>query len=306
MWSEFEAANAALIALARNVPGLVLLSAEDVDLVSTTERYDEVSNELAHIPFTEEFFAALAIAIARKIHALRVPAHKVLVLDCDETLWRGVVGEDGVAGITIPPSLARLQRYAVRIQQQGALICLVSKNTEQDVFDVFEQRSDMVLKREHIVAHRINWASKPGNIASLARALNLGLDFFVFIDDNPVECALMRAQLPQVVTLQLPPEQEIDAFLAQLWTFDKVAVTAEDARRTEMYRENAERQESEESATDIVEFIASLGVVVDIAAPAEKSGRGLRNSRSGQTNSILPPYAALKLSSGHFRQPAIW
>jgi FkbH-like protein len=266
---DLDAANAELVAHARSLPGLILLSPEDTDLVSTQERYDGFGDELAHIPFTEDYYAAIALAIARKVHALRVPAHKVLVLDCDETLWRGVVGEDGVDGITIPPHLAQLQQFAVKIQAQGALVCLVSKNTERDVLDVFERRSDMILKIHHVVAHRINWESKPRNLASLARALNLGLDSFVFIDDNPVECALMRAELPQVVTLQLPPDDEINSFLTHLWTFDKLTVTDEDTRRTAMYRENSARQEVEESATDITAFIASLSVVIDIAAPEE-------------------------------------
>src|SRR5260370_7544411 len=127
----------------------------------------------------------------------------------------------------------------------------------------------MVLKLEHIVAHRINWESKPRNVASLARALNLGLDAFIFIDDSPVECAQMRAELPQVVTLQLPPDNEIERFLSNLWTFDKISVTSEDRRRTSMYRENAARKELEESTEDIAEFIASLNVVTDIAVPED-------------------------------------
>lgn len=230
--------------------------------------YDSVRDELAHIPFTEEYFASLALAIARKVHALRKPAHKVLVLDCDNTLWSGVVGEDGVDGISFPPAMLDLHRFAVEAQASGTLVCLASKNTEQDVLDVFEKRPEMVLKTEHIVAHRINWKSKSENIASLAAELNLGLDSFVFIDDNPVECAQLRAALPQVVTLQLP-ESELAEFLARLWVFDKVAVTAEDTRRTTMYRENAARQSLEASTTDIGDFIASLGLVVDIAPPAE-------------------------------------
>lgn len=266
---DFAVASATLIEHARALSGFILLLPEDIDLASTQDRYDDVGDEIAHMPFTEEYYAAIALAIARKVHAFRVSAHKVLVLDCDETLWRGVVGEDGVDGISIPPHLAQLQRFAVKIQAQGVLICLVSKNSERDVLEVFEKRPDMILKLDNIVAHRINWDPKPHNIASLARTLNLGLDLFVFIDDNPVECALVRAELPQVVTLQLPPDDEIDLFLSHLWTFDKFTVTDEDARRTAMYRENAARQEFEESATDIVAFIASLGVVIDIAAPEE-------------------------------------
>jgi FkbH-like protein len=267
--SELEAAAEALITHVRKLPGLVVLAPEEIDLVSTIERYDDEGDELGHIPYSEHYYAAIAAAIARKIHALYVPAHKVLVLDCDETLWRGVVGEDGIDGISVPPQLAQLQEFAVNLQAQGVLICLVSKNSESDVLDIFEKRSDMMLKMEHVVAHRINWLPKPQNLASLARALNLGLDSFVFIDDNPVECALMRSELPQVMTLQLPSEDEIEGFLSHLWAFDKIGVTEEDARRTVMYRENAARQEIEGSSTDIAAFIASLGVVVDIESPQD-------------------------------------
>jgi FkbH-like protein len=266
---EIEAANATLLAHAASIPGLVILPSGEIELASTGDRYDDLSDELAHVPFTEGHYAAISLGLARKVHALRVPAHKVLVLDCDETLWQGVVGEDGVDGISIPADLAQLQAFAVEVQKKGVLVCLVSKNSEQDVLDVFAKRAEMILKSEHIVAHRINWEIKPRNIRTLAQALNLGLDSFVFIDDNPVECGLMRKELPQVVTLQLPPQNEIASFLSHLWTFDKLAVTDEDTRRTTMYRENAARQQSEESATDIAAFIASLGVVVDIDPPAE-------------------------------------
>jgi FkbH-like protein len=260
---QLERAASLLNERAQELHGIHLLTADE-----TEGRYDSVRDELAHIPFTEEYFASLALAITRRVHALRKPAHKVLVLDCDNTLWSGVVGEDGVEGISFPRAMLDLQRFAVDAQANGTLVCLASKNTEQDVLEVFEKRPEMVLKTEHIVAHRINWKSKSENIASLAGELNLGLDSFVFIDDNPVECAQVRAALPQVVTLQLP-ESEIAQFLARLWVFDKLSVTAEDTRRTAMYRENAARQSLEASATDIGDFIASLGLVVDIAPPAE-------------------------------------
>jgi FkbH-like protein len=267
--TEINLATAQVLLHARALPGIALLSSEELEVGSPEESYDNAGDELAHMPFTEVHYASLGLAIARKVHALLVPAHKVLVLDCDETLWRGIVGEDGVEGISIPKSLACLQQFAVKIQSQGTLLCLVSKNTERDVLAVFAKRTEMILKLEHLVAHRINWEPKARNIVSLAKSLNLGLESFVFIDDSPVECALMRAELPQVVTLQLPPDDEIESFLAHLWTFDKVAVTAEDTRRTSMYRENAARQELEQATTNISEFIESLGVVTEIAPPEE-------------------------------------
>jgi len=220
--SEFEKAADALSAHAGTLSGIYPLKANEINLLSSGEAYDVLRDKLAHIPYTEEFFAAMALAVARKIHALRVPAHKVLVLDCDNTLWRGVIGEDGVDGIVIPRSLLALQRFAVDEQAKGTLICIASKNAERDVLEVFERRSDMTLKLEHIVAKRINWKSKPENLASLARELNLGLDSFVFIDDSPIECAEVKAGLPQVVTLLLPPETQIESFLANLWSPAKI------------------------------------------------------------------------------------
>lgn len=267
---DLESAADALSADAGAIRGIHLLTAAEIDSVSSGERYDALRDELAHVPFTEEFYASLALAVARKIHALRVPTHKVLVLDCDNTLWHGVVGEDGVDGIVIPRGSLDLQRYALSQQARGTLLCIASKNAEQDVLDVFQHRSDMLLKPEHLVAHRINWKSKPENLSSLSQELNLGLDSFVFIDDNPIECAQVKAALPQVVTLELPVDSKVADFLAHLWVFDRISVTVEDTLRTRMYRENAARQALESSTTDIADFIASLGIVIDIAPPADE------------------------------------
>jgi FkbH-like protein len=267
--SAVERANSRLRSQVAALPGIAILAPSDIDLVSVGERYDDESNILGHVPFTEAHFAAIALAIARKVHALRVPDRKVLVLDCDNTIWRGVVGEDGVSGISIPAALAAVQKFAVANHSRGVLVCLASKNSERDVLEVFESRSDMLLKFEHVVAHRINWDPKPKNLVELSRELNLGLDSFVFIDDNPVECELMRAEIPQVLTLLLPPEDEIEIFLSHLWAFDKVAVTEEDTRRTTMYKEETARKQLESATVDITEFVASLNVQVAIESPEE-------------------------------------
>jgi FkbH-like protein len=267
--ATIDAANQRLTAHAAGLPGLSLLLPGDVNLVSAGECYDAESNDIGHMPFTEAYYADLALALTRKVHALLVPDRKVLVLDCDNTLWKGVVGEDGVEGLAISPAFASLQAFAVKVQAQGVLICLASKNSERDVLEVFETRAGMVLKLEHIVAHRINWESKPQNIAALAKSLSLGLESFVFIDDNPVECELMRAELPQVLTLLLPQEDQIESFLSHLWVFDKVAVTEEDKRRTDLYKEDNARKQLEQNASNIVDFVSSLKVVVDIGPPDE-------------------------------------
>lgn len=269
LFSELEEATESLGGFAQPLPGIHVVTSDEVDRVSCGEKYDDLRDDIAHIPFTEEYYASIALAVARKIHALRVPALKVLALDCDNTLWRGVVGEDGVQGISIPRPLLSVQRFAVREQSKGTLLCLASKNSEQDVLDVFAQRSDMALRLDHVLALRVNWLAKSANLESLARQFGLGLDSFVFLDDSPIECAEMRAALPEVLTLQLPPEEEIEKFLSNLWAFDKLTVTAEDQRRTSMYRENAARDSLEESTTNIAEFIASLELFIDISPPRD-------------------------------------
>ena len=120
----------------------------------------------------------------------------MIVLDCDNTLWKGVCGEDGPLGIEVTAPYRALQEFMIGQMNAGMLLCLCSKNNEKDVLDVFDQRTDMLLKREHLVSWRINWNSKSENIKSLAKELNLGLDSFIFIDDNPVDCADVKINCP--------------------------------------------------------------------------------------------------------------
>ena len=282
----------------KSIAGLSLIQDDEIERVACGAREDAEADRLAHIPFVDTHFASLALAVARKAHALLQPAHKVLVLDCDNTLWRGVVGEDGVAGLDLPAGMLALQRRAVELHGQGVLIALASKNVSEDVDSVFASRPDMVLRPEHIVARRVNWQPKPENLRSLAQELNLGLDSFVFIDDNPVECAQMRSVLPQVVTLQLPADADaIPAFLDHLWTFDRVAITDEDRQRTAMYRENQARRQSESSASSFGEFIATLEMQIDIAVPNQDEWARISqlSQRTNQFNFTTRRYTETEL-----------
>jgi FkbH-like protein len=231
--------------------------------------YDPRGDRVGHMPYTPEGYTALATALARRAHALKVPRPKVLALDCDNTLWRGVVGEDGPLGVTFPPGLRAVHEFASRQQAAGVLVCLVSKNAEEDVRAVFDARAgEMGLRLDQVVAVRANWLPKPENLRSLAVELNLGLDSFAFLDDNPVECAEARAACPEVLTLQLPAA-EVPAFLGHLWPFDVAAVTDEDRRRTEMYRQNADRDRFEREAGGLDAFLAGLALKVEIGPPSD-------------------------------------
>ncbi len=249
-------------------PGISVIGPRDFDLYPVADYHDPRRDRLGHIPYTPAFFAAMGTLLARGIHALLAPPHKVVVLDCDNTLWKGVVGEEGLGGIAIPPAWRDLQRFMVDLSGRGFLLGLCSKNAEADVLEVLDRRADMVLKREHLVAWRVNWQPKSRNIRSLARELNLGLDSFVFLDDNPVECAEVSAACPEVLTLRLPVDGDIGGFLRHVWAFDRPRVTAEDRQRTAMYRQEAERARFQKEAPTIGEFLAGLELKIAIAEPA--------------------------------------
>ncbi|WP_448563408.1 HAD-IIIC family phosphatase, partial [Trichothermofontia sp.] len=267
-WQTFcQAQEALLRAELGGVSGLYLVLSDAFTLYPVVDYYDQERDRLGHIPFTTLFCTALGTLLARRFYALKSAPHKVIVLDCDNTLWQGVVGEDGVAGIAIPPGWQALQDFMVNQQRQGMLLCLCSKNEEADVLEVFEKRQDMRLRKEHLVTWRINWLPKSQNLRMLAQELNLGLDSFIFIDDNPVECAEVRASCPEVLTLQLPVEGDIPTFLNHVWAFDHLQVTQEDQQRTQLYRQNLERDRLQKAALTFADFLASLELTITIAPP---------------------------------------
>ena len=265
--SQFAKIERQISVAASGISSVVLIQPDDFDLYKVDAYYDSERDQLGHIPYTPLFYAALGTILARKIHSLISLPYKVIVLDCDNTLWKGVIGEDGIDGITIPRGWDWLQQFMVELAGKGMLLCLCSKNEESDVLDVLARRPDMVLKRDHLVSWRINWMPKSENIKSLAQELNLGLNSFIFLDDNPVECAEVRSGCPEVLTLRLPIEKSIPEFLKHVWVFDRPKVTAEDQQRTVMYKQEMERARFQEQSVTIADFLAGLDLQVDIADP---------------------------------------
>jgi FkbH-like protein/FkbM family methyltransferase len=286
--AALEEAERTLLERARALPGVRAIgSAELLRRYPVADYYDPHGRELGHVPYTPEGYAAIGTALYRALFGLKRRPFKVIVLDCDNTLWRGACGEDGARGVELSAPHRALQEFMLRRMRAGMLLALCSKNNEQDVLDVFEQRADMVLRREHLIAWRINWASKAENLRALARELDLGLDSFVFLDDNPVECAEVRARCPEVLTLQLPPDAaQFPAFLEHAWAFDQSGATEEDRQRTRMYRENAARRRFRDQAGTLREFIAGLElrVQIDAAAPADLGRVSQLTLRTNQFN----------------------
>jgi FkbH-like protein len=187
--------------------------------------------------------------VARVVAAQRGLSKKCLVLDLDNTLWSGVVGDDGIDGIVLGEGNAlgeahlSLQRYAKQLKERGVILAVCSKNDPAIAEAVFDQHPDMVLRRSDIAAFIANWDDKAENLRTVARRLNIGLDGLVFVDDNPAERARIRESLPMVAVPELPPDAAHYAnCLADAGYFEAVAFTSADQQRAEQYAANSRRE----------------------------------------------------------------
>jgi len=253
------------------IEGVCFVPSSEIAERYPVTKYDDPNGErLGRIPYTDEYFAALGTMAVRKLSALAGCGYKVIALDCDETLWNGVCGEDGPGGIEVDAGRRALQELIVSQHNAGMLVCLCSKNNEADILDLFRTRTDMPLSLDHIVGWRLNWRAKSENLKSLAEEMGLGVDSFILIDDNPVECAEVEAHCPEVLTLRLPAESSrIATFLNHVWAFDRVVVTDEDKRRTLFYRQEKNRKSARSRSLTLSEFVTSLELEVSIGPPPE-------------------------------------
>lgn len=205
--------------------------------------------------------------IARIIAALRGKSAKCLVLDLDNTLWGGVIGDDGLEGIvlgqgsTVGEAHLDLQHFALQLSERGVILAVCSKNDEENAVTPFDQHAEMILRRKHIACFVANWNDKAKNLRHIAATLKIGLDSLVFVDDNPVERALVRRELPMVAVPELP--EDVSGYvrtIASAGYFEALYVTEDDRARAEQYRANTERSLLHSTSTDMVSFLAALNM----------------------------------------------
>ncbi|MEV6191898.1 SDR family NAD(P)-dependent oxidoreductase [Streptomyces sp. NPDC051920] len=254
-----------LVAQLADAPGIAVLGPDDwTRHHAVAERFDERTERLAHLPFTPHFQAAVALRLAQVVRAVLRPAPKVIAVDGDETLWGGVAGEIGPESVDLTGPRALLAQRLLRWRSAGALLALVSNNDEDTVRTVLD-RPDSALKAEHFSVLSAGWGPKPDRLTDAARTLNLGLDSFLFLDDNPVEVEGVRSTLPEVLSVTCPPAAELEDFLGRLWPLVPAAATAEDALRAGFYAQERERDAVREQA-GFEEFLDRLELEVDIRA----------------------------------------
>jgi FkbH-like protein len=239
--------------------------------LGSTQGLDERQWQASRVPLGRQALVPAGQLYGRFARALRGRSRKCLVLDCDNTLWGGVVAEDGAAHLALGKD-STPGRYFTAFQQQildfhdrGVLLALCSKNNEADVLAVLRDHPEMLIREHHLATWQINWDDKVTNLRRIAADLNIGLDSLVFVDDSPFECGLVRAQLPEVATIELPGDPS--AFVAHLLDgghFDALTLSAEDRARTRMYREEGARRKLRKGAGTLEEYLHSLDLVAEI------------------------------------------
>ncbi len=273
----YRSVNAGLARAVARMKDVYLI---DLDQLASRLGTDNAINRrmkyLARMPLSETFAQELARVLAVHFRALCGKTRKCLVMDLDNVMWGGIVGEDGVSGVAIgdeaPGNVYRdIQLAARRLYERGVILAIASKNNPEDALAVFAERKEMVLRREDFAAIEIGWGDKASALRRIAAQLNIGTDSLVFLDDSPQERLLVQTELPEVEVLPFP--EDVSALpdeLLRCGLFDSLTLTDEDRGRGRMYAQRQQRQSAETQATDLDAFLRSLELSVSVV-PAEAS-----------------------------------
>jgi FkbH-like protein len=266
-----EAARSGARKFLRSAGALVVDAEDTVRRLGVSNALDPRTMTTARVPYSDAMFDSVGRDIGRVLKLARRGAAKVAVVDADNTLWGGVVGEDGAAGIDLldngpGEAFKAFQHWLLELRRAGMIIAVASKNNEEDLWAAFA-RDEMILKREHLAAWRVNWQPKSHNLLELADELNLGVSSFVFIDDNPIEVGAVSELLPEVVALQMPEDPSgWFAVIGASGALDRLPPTAEDIGRAEGYQIETKRREMRAVMTPD-EYRRTLNIEVRLADP---------------------------------------
>ena len=223
----------------------------------------DIKIDLQHIPeLCDEYLAY--------IKPLMSLTKKCIVLDLDNTLWGGIVGEEGLGGIKLGPTpegrpFLELQKYLLSLFNRGVILAINSKNNPEDVKEVFRKHPDMVLKEEHFASMQINWNDKISNMKAIAEEINIGMNSLVFVDDDKLNREMIREEFPEVLVVELPDDPALYLkTMMEINDFNTLQITEEDRKKGRMYAEQRKRTEHQKTATDITEYLKNLKMVVTI------------------------------------------
>jgi FkbH-like protein len=274
-----DGVNAGLVERLRGSDDLLLDVAALAETVGLANWHSPSEWNLAKLPFSQAFLPLYADHICRVLAAQRGLSRRCLVLDLDNTLWGGVIGDDGLKGIRIgqgdPSGEAYLsfQRYVLSLRERGIVLAVSSKNEDETARLPFRDHPDMLLHQEDFALFQANWNDKASNIQAIAETLSLGLESLVFVDDNPFEREMVRKILPAVAVPEMPEDPaDYARTLAASGYFEAVTFSEEDRKRASYYAGNAQRAALMGQAGDVEGYLASLAMEIDFQ-PFNETGR---------------------------------
>jgi len=273
----YRGVNVRLVEEITRIEGCSVLDADAIVAARGRARQKAAQKYLARMEIDQDSLPAFAEHYLAYVRALAGRARKCVVVDLDNTLWGGILGEDGPEGIALGPdypgnTFVDFQQGLLQLTRRGVLLAICSKNNEAEVLDLLRNYPHMVLREEDFAAYRINWDDKVTNLREIADELNLGLDAFVFFDDSPTECEWVASCLPEVQVIELPEDRSrYRAVLDSLTVFDVVKVTDEDRHRTALYVGERRRREVSAASQSLEEFLTSLGITVHIRMDPRQS-----------------------------------
>lgn len=236
--------------------------------IGITQAYNYSLGHLYQLPYTKTFLESFATYLDQIILKISSPDKKVIILDCDNTLWKGIVGEEGLDGVVCDLNadgivFYHFQQFIKSRKEMGFVLCLCSKNNEEDVKEVFLNKR-MPLQWDDFVVKKINWNNKDHNIKEIAHELSLGTESFIFIDDNEFEINIVKESLPEVTLFKMTTEYHNFIELTNHIIFSKKNITNEDILKTEQYKNEAKRKELEQNTLSFEDYIKSLEIVMKI------------------------------------------
>ncbi len=228
--------------------------------------------------YANSYFRAYSFYLKFLLLGLKGKTKKALIMDCDNTLWNGIVGEDGYESIRMGYDSAEgrpfyeVQQMLLNLAGQGVIIGICSKNNDKDVQQVIDHHPDMLLGEDNITIKKVNWEPKPHNVKQIAKELNIGTDSMVFWDDNDFEIQMMREMLPEVMSFKVPEKihEYPEAFREQMGWFFKRTITSEDLQKAKLYKAQSLRETEKERFTDITDYLQSLSLEVIIEQEPQK------------------------------------
>lgn len=241
--------------------------------VGVKAAFDHKMYFLSKTLYTIDFWKAYSFSLLPLVLRNAGKARKAIIFDCDNTIWKGILGEDGEAGIDLSPQSKigniynKVQQIAVWLSRQGVLVGLCSKNNPADVDNVLKNHDDMLLRKEDIVIARVNWEDKASNLRSIAAELNIGLDSLAFVDDSSFEINLIREQLPMVLCLQVPEaiHEYPNALLQLVRRYFYLTGSSADLEKKEQYKVQALRNEVKNSFSSMDDYLASIELEITVA-----------------------------------------